>query len=139
MKLLRLLVISCLLILPGSISFAADKTGPGSKSEPVTVYKGKFPISIPAGEYELISSIIDAAPGAGVATHKHGGPVLVVVLAGEVTLREKGVEVIKKAGESWTENSGNEHSVVNAGKVVARVAVTMLLPKGAEATTVIEK
>jgi quercetin dioxygenase-like cupin family protein len=49
------------------------------------------------------------------------------------------MEMIKKQGESWTENPGNEHSVINAGNVTARVAVSVLLPKGAEATTMIKK
>jgi len=94
---------------------------------------------VQTGEYELVGTIIDFAPGAGVATHKHGGYVLVQVLSGEVTLREKGIEMIKKQGDSWTENPGNEHSVINAGSVTARVAVSILLPKGAEATTMIKK
>ena len=72
-------------------------------------------------------------------THMHGGYVLVTVLHGEMTLKEKGTERIMKVGESWTENPGNQHSVVNAGTAVARVVVNMLLPKGAEFTTIIKK
>ena len=135
----RLIVITLMLLLPQSASFADEKAMPGALPAPTKMYESKFPISLPSGEYELISTIMDVAPGAGVATHKHGGYVLVQVLSGEVTLREKGVEMIKKQGESWTENPGNEHSVINAGIVTARVAVSMLLPKGAEATTMIKK
>lgn len=135
----RLLVIAITLILPFSASFGDEKGVPGSLPAPDRVYEAKFPVALPAGEYELVSTIIEFAPGAGVATHKHGGHVLVQVLSGVVTLREKGVEMIKKQGDSWTENPGNEHSVVNAGDVTARVAVSMLLPKGAEATTMIKK
>jgi quercetin dioxygenase-like cupin family protein len=135
----RLLLITLTLILPLSASFADDKAVPGTSPLPVTAYNAKFPITVQTGEYELVGTIIDFAPGAGVATHKHGGYVLVQVLSGEVTLREKGMEMIKKQGESWTENPGNEHSVINAGNVTARVAVSVLLPKGAEATTMIKK
>ncbi|MFZ2949370.1 MAG: cupin domain-containing protein [Desulfuromonadaceae bacterium] len=134
----RLLVIALTLILPLSVSFAEDKAVPGASPVPVTAHNAKFPITVQSGEYELVSTIIDFAPGAGVATHKHGGYVLVQVLSGEVTLREKGAEMIKKEGDSWTENPGNEHSVINTGSVAARVAVSILLPKGAEATTMVK-
>lgn len=135
----HLLIITLTLLLPISSSFADEKDKSGTLPAPVMVYKARFPITLPSGEYELVSTILDVAPGAGVATHKHGGHVLVQVLSGEVTVREKGAVVIKKQGESWTENPGNEHSVVNAGAVTARVAVSILLPKGAEETTIINK
>jgi quercetin dioxygenase-like cupin family protein len=135
----RLLVMALMLLLPLSASFADEKPMLGTLPAPVKVHETKFPITLPSGEYELISTIMDFAPGAGVATHKHGGYVLVQVLSGEVTVREKGKEIIKKQGESWTENPGNEHSVINAGNITVRVAVSMLLPKGADATTMITK
>ena len=77
-------------------------------------------------------------PGAGVPNHMHGGHVLATVLGGEMTLREKGSERVIKAGESWAENPGDAHSAVNASTTGARVAVSMLLPKGAEATTMMK-
>ena len=74
--------------------------------------------------------------GASVLKHVHGGYVLVTVLNGEMTLREKGSERIIRAGEIWTENPGDLHSVVNAGTTAARIVVNMLLPRGAEATLI---
>lgn len=72
------------------------------------------------------------------ARHFHGGHVQVTVLSGEMTLTEKGAMRVVKSGESWTENPGDQHSVVNAGAVPARVAISMLLPKGAEANTIVK-
>ncbi len=69
----------------------------------------------------------------------HGGYVLVTVLNGEITLKTESGEKMIKAGESWTENPGAVHSVVNAGDATARVVVNILLPKGAEATTIIKQ
>ena len=135
----RLLVITLTLILPLSASFADDKSASGASPAPIMTYNAKFPITVPSGDYELVSTIIDFAPGAGIATHKHGGYVLVQVLSGAMTVRENGVEFIKNQGENWTENPGKEHSVINAGKITARVAVSIMLPKGAEATTIIKK
>jgi quercetin dioxygenase-like cupin family protein len=43
-----------------------------------------------------------------------------------------------KTGDSWTENIGDQHSVINAGMVPVRVAVSILLPKGAEFTTLVK-
>ena len=135
----RLLVITLMALLPISVSLAAEKAAAGAPPGPATINQAKRPITLPAGDYELVSIILDFAPGTGVPRHMHGGQVLVLVLSGEMTLREKGTERILKAGESWTENPGNEHSVINAGDVFARVAVSMLLPKGAEATTLIKE
>jgi len=106
---------------------------------PSVVYKAAFPIEMQAGGYDLVTIIFDFPPGAGFPNHFHGGHALVTVLSGEITLREKGTERIIKAGGNWTENPGDIHSAVNAGGTTARVAVSMLLPKGAEPTTIIKK
>lgn len=135
----RLLFIVVMALLPVCVSLADEKAPAGALPGPAIFNQAKRPITLPAGDCELVSTILDFAPGAGVPRHMHGGQVLVLVLSGEMTLREKGTERIMKAGESWTENPGNEHSVINAGTVPARVAVSMLLPKGAEATTLIKE
>lgn len=135
----RLFFITLMTFLLASVSLAQEKGGAAALPAPTTVQQGKFPITLQSGEYELISTIFDFAPGAGVPKHMHGGQVLVLVLSGEMTLREKGTERVIKAGESWTEDPGNEHSVINAGKVTARVAGSMLIPKGGEVTTIIKQ
>jgi len=89
-------------------------------------------------EYDLLTVIMDFPSGAGVPKHVHGGSVLVMVLSGEISLKEKGAEIIKRTGESWTEKPGDEHVVINAGTANVRVVVNMLLPKGAEATTLVK-
>jgi quercetin dioxygenase-like cupin family protein len=121
-----------------SAAMAQEKTGQTPMPGPAATYQAKFPVALQAGEYELLTILLDFPPGAGVPNHMHGGHVLVTVLSGEITLREKGTERILRTGESWTENPGNVHSVVNSGAASARVAVTMLLPKGGETTTVIK-
>lgn len=105
-------------------------------SAPSVFSKAAFPIEIKAGGYDLVSIIFDFPPGAGFPNHFHGGHVLVTVLSGEITLQEKGTERIIKTGGSWTEGPGDVHAAVNAGSASARVAVSILLPQGAEATTI---
>jgi len=140
MKTLKLFpLVLFVLLLFVSAPLAGDKTDPAAKPAPSVVYKAATPISAQAGEYDLLSIIFEFPPGSGFPTHFHGGHALAVVLSGEITLREKGSEKVIKAGESFTENPGATHSAVNTGSTTARVAVSMLLPKGAEPTTVIEK
>jgi quercetin dioxygenase-like cupin family protein len=57
------------------------------------------------------------------------------LITGALTLHESGGDRVIKAGESFTESPGNVHSVVNAGPGPARIVVSVLLPKGAEITT----
>lgn len=117
---------------------ADEKSGPAAIPGPNVVSQSKFPLKVGSGEYDLMTSILEFPAGAGMANHMHGGYVLVTVLNGEMTLREKGTEKIVRAGESWTEDPGNVHSVVNAGTAPARVVASFLIPKGAEITTLVK-
>lgn len=113
---------------------AAQTMPPG----PAAAYQAKFPIAVKGGDYELLTVILDFPPGAGIPEHFHGGQALATILSGELTLKEKGAEKIMKTGESWTENPGDRHAVINAGTVPTRVAVSFLLPRGAEVTTLVK-
>lgn len=139
MKDIKTFLLVCLVsLLFVSAAMAQEKTGQAAMTGPATTYQAKFPVTLQAGEYELLTVVLDFPPGAGVPNHMHGGHTLVTVLSGEMTLREKGTERILRMGESWTENPGDVHSAVNAGAANARVAVAMLLPKGRESTTMIK-
>ncbi len=139
MKVLRNTLVAIAVVFAGISAFAADETrGMSAAPEPVIVHMAKFPITVGGGEYELLTVIQDFPAGSGFGNHKHGGNVLVTVLSGEMTLREKGHERVVKTGESWTESPGDVHAVVNARKETARVAISILLPKGAEVTTMVK-
>lgn len=139
MKILKQLIFLTLVVFFWSSVAAADeKGGQAATPGPTEVSQAKFPLTVGSGEYDLITSILEFPTGAGVANHKHGGNVLVTVLSGDMTLREKGTEKIIKTGESWTESPGNVHSVVNAGTSTARVVAVYLVPKGAEVTTIVK-
>ena len=139
MKIMRqFLFVAFVAVLSVSVATAAEMAAQTAPPGPAVVYQSKFPITVQGGEYDLLTIIMDFQSGAGVPRHMHGGFVMVTVLSGEITLKEKGAEVVKKTGESWTEKAGDEHAVVNAGPATVRVAISMLLPKGAEATTMIK-
>jgi len=133
----QLLFLSLMMFLWASVAAADEKGGQASIPGPNVVSQAKYPLNVGSGEYDLMTAILDFPAGTGFANHKHGGNVLVSVVSGEMTLREKGTEKIVKAGESWTESPGNVHAVVNAGTTTARVVAVFLLPKGAEVQTMV--
>lgn len=140
MKIIKIIPFAFLMLLIfASQAISQDKTDQGGMRGPATVSQAKFAVSVKAGEYDLLSVILEFPPGSGMPAHMHGGPVTAIVLSGEITLREKGTARTIKQGGSWTENAGDEHEVANEGSTTARVAVSMFLPKGAEATTIVGK
>jgi quercetin dioxygenase-like cupin family protein len=81
------------------------------------------------------------APGGNIPLHWHPGPVTLVVLEGEITYSEKGVDKTYKVGESWTDGIGPEHphELSNKGKTMAKFALMSMMPKGATLTTFVQK
>ncbi len=139
----QLLVAVLAMFLWVSAAAADEKSGQAAAPIPTVVHMSKFPVTVGGAEYDLLTIIQDFPAGAGVAAHKHGGYVLVTVLNGEMTLREKGGKRVIKTGESWTENPGVVHAVINAGSATTgsattRVAISILIPKGAEVTTMVK-
>ena len=134
----QVLFVVVMMLLLVSAASAQAPAGKVPMQGPTTVSQAMFPIKVQGADYDLITQILDFPSGSGVAKHFHGGPVLVTVLSGEITLQEKNTERVLKMGQSWTENPGDQHAVVNAGLATARVAVSMLLPKGAKDTTLVK-
>jgi quercetin dioxygenase-like cupin family protein len=130
------LLFAGIVILAGT-GTAVRAVAQGPMPEPTGIARATFPINSEGREYDLNTYVLDFAPGAGVPPHFHGGPVVVTVLQGEITLQEKGREDVIRAGESWTENPGDVHAVINQGTVNCRVVASMLLPKGAKETTLV--
>ncbi|HET8998563.1 MAG TPA: cupin domain-containing protein [bacterium] len=120
--------------LAGAGSVMSYAAAPG----PMVVGMAKFPITVKAGDYNLIAQVIDLPPGAVVPRHTHGGPVAVQVITGEVTLTTDSGSTTVKAGGMFTENPGLVHSAANKGSVTTRVAVAYLIPKGAEVTSLVK-
>jgi len=128
-RILAALVVFCI-----SWALALNSDGQVAAPSTVLVSLSRFPIVVEGGDYELVSAIQDFPAGAGVASHKHGGHVLVTVVSGEMVVRDINEVRVVKAGESWTVNPGYYHAVMNAGPETARIAMSVLLPKGAEIT-----
>jgi len=111
------------------------KSVQAAQPAPKVIYQASFPVAVKAGDYDLVTIVFDFPPGSGFLPHFHGGYVLVTVLEGEITLQEKGAERKVKTGESWTENPGDVHAVINQGPANTHVVAVILLPKGAAVST----
>lgn len=88
-----------------------------------------------SGGYGIVQQVLDFASGAQTAKHKHGGPGVITVLQGQVTLNVDGVEKTYRAGDSFTEMPGQTLQAFNHGSSNLVVAATYLLPDGAQLTT----
>src|SRR6478736_6125343 len=124
------------ILFTGSAAFAHTNAQDGPPA-PTVVYQAAMPLADAGGDASLLGIVINFAPGQGFPVHTHGGPLVVQVLEGAITLRENDMVMVYKAGESWTEMPGHQHAAVNEGTTNARVWVSALLPKGAELTTVV--
>lgn len=137
MKIPRTLLIVAALLVPllavmGSGTMAA---APG----PTVPYHDSYPITVVAGDYELVYRVLDFAPGAGIPLHFHGGPSAMVQVDGELTLRSHdGAERTLKPTDTANQEAGAQHVMVNTSTAPARIIVVMLLPKGAAVTTIVD-
>jgi quercetin dioxygenase-like cupin family protein len=88
---------------------------------------------------DLVQLVVDFEPGAWTSLHTHGGQAINLVLQGEITLRHGGVDHPYKAGQSWTDSTGQIHAAGNTGTGKARLLTNFLLPKGAPQITVVQE
>jgi quercetin dioxygenase-like cupin family protein len=132
----RRVVFWALLVLIASAVIGAVTAGRGHPS-PTTVTVAAYPISVTAGAYRIYDFVVDFPPGGVTPRHVHGGPVVVTVIAGQLVLQRAGGERVVKAGESFLEDPGDVHALVNRGAVPARISAAELIPNGAAETTVV--
>ncbi len=88
-----------------------------------------------SGGYSLVQQVLDFAPGSQTPKHRHGGPGVITVLQGQVSLDRDGVEQTYGAGASFTEIPGQTLQAINRGSSDLVLAASFLLPDGAQLTT----
>lgn len=104
---------------------------------PVSVAMADMPVTLAAGDYDIVNQLLDVMPGGYMRQHHHGGPVIVMVISGELTITdEKGTRVLT-SGQSLTEETTYVHSAANTGATIAHLAVTYVIPKGAARTIIV--
>jgi quercetin dioxygenase-like cupin family protein len=100
-----------------------------------TLYSFTFVSPSISGGYSLIQQVLDFAPGSQTLKHRHGGPGVITVLQGQITLSSDGVEKTYSVGESFTETPGQALQAFNRGSTEVLVVATFILPDGAQLTT----
>jgi quercetin dioxygenase-like cupin family protein len=103
------------------------------------VAESRFAVTDAPNQAELIQLVVDFEPGAWTSLHTHGGQAINLVLEGEITLRHGGMDRPYRAGESWSDSTGQIHAAGNTGSGNARLLTNFLLPKGAPQITVIQE
>jgi quercetin dioxygenase-like cupin family protein len=88
-----------------------------------------------SGPYSVVQQVLDFAPGSQTPKHRHGGPGVITVLQGQVTLSSDGIEKTYHVGDSFTETPGQVLQALNHGTTELVVVATYLLPDGAQLTT----
>jgi quercetin dioxygenase-like cupin family protein len=111
--------------------------GAGGEGERRVVAESRFSVTDASHQAEVVLLVVDFPPGAWTSWHTHGGQAINLVLEGEITLRQIGVERPHKAGQSWTDSTGQVHAAGNTGTGKARLLTNFLLPRGAPQTTAI--
>jgi quercetin dioxygenase-like cupin family protein len=132
MRLSLLLLLVTLTI--GFILFATPQVAAQDGSE--VVVESRFDVTDAPSQTELVQQVVDFPPGAWTSPHSHGGQAINLVLEGEITLRQGGVDKAHTAGQSWTDSTGQVHAAGNTGNGPARLLTNFILPSNATQTTV---
>jgi quercetin dioxygenase-like cupin family protein len=100
-----------------------------------TLYTYTFASPTVSGGYTVIQQVLDFAPGSQTLKHQHGGPGVITVLQGWLTLYANGVETTYGTGASFTETPGQTLQAFNRGSNDLVIVAAYLLPDGAQLTT----
>lgn len=106
---------------------------------PAVVYEATYANVTMAGPFNVVHKVTDFAPGAFQPVHHHGGPVLVIVLTGTLTLRQNDAIQTYQAGQHFVEETTFIHDAGNLTDAPVRIMATTLLPQGAPQTTFVEQ
>src|SRR5262249_38960161 len=98
------------------------------------VAASRFDVTSAPLQAEVVQLVVDFLPGAWTSWHTHGGQAINLVLEGEITLRHAGMKLPHRAGQAWTDSSGQVHAAGNTGPGKARLLTNFLLPAGVRQT-----
>jgi quercetin dioxygenase-like cupin family protein len=122
--------------VPHSAKPSAPIAGQPAPATPnKTLYSFTLASPSVSGGYSLIQQVLDFAPGSQTLKHRHGGPGVITVLQGQITLNTDGAEKTYSVGESFTEIQGQTLQAFNRGTTELIVVATFILPDGAQLTT----
>jgi len=115
------------------------ESGTAAGGERKIIAEARFDVTNAPQQAELVQLVVDFPSGAWTSWHTHGGQAINLVLEGEITLRHAGMEHPYRAGQAWTDSSGQVHAAGNTGSGKARLLTNFLLPQGAPQTTAVQE
>ncbi len=127
-SILAVLAVVLALALPAAVA-AEDPPAPTTRHQFRT--QG-LPVAGPA---EMVTWVLDFAPGSATPPHTHPGLLLGTQVEGETTFTSGGVDRVYKTGETLIEMPGVVGIATNKGAVRNRALVSIVLPKGAPQST----
>src|SRR6266853_2989199 len=130
---------SLILAITTAASLSAFGQTARSVGERTVVAESRFDVTNAPRQAELVPLVVDFPPGAWTSWHTHGGQAINLVLEGEITLRHAGMEHPHRAGQAWTDSSGEVHAAGNTGRGEARLLTNFLLPPGCAQTTAVQE
>jgi quercetin dioxygenase-like cupin family protein len=108
---------------------------PAPPTPNTTLYSFTLASANVSGGYSIFQQVLDFAPGSRTPAQRFGGPGVVTVLQGRLTLSADGVEKTYGMGEGYTEVPDQTLQAFNRDTAELVVVATYLLPDGAQLTT----
>jgi quercetin dioxygenase-like cupin family protein len=131
------LLLLLLTLTIGFLLFATPQAGGvAAQDGSQVVVESRFDVTDAPSQTEIVQQVVDFPSGAWTSPHSHGGQAINLVLEGEITLRQGGVDKAHTAGQSWTDSTGQVHAAGNTGNGLARLLTNFILPSNATQTTV---
>jgi len=131
----RVLTIAIATAASPATVLSLDAGGPADRR---VVAESRFDVTSAPLQAEVVQLVVDFPPGAWTSWHTHGGQAINLVLEGEIILRHAGMEHPHRAGQAWTDSSGQVHAAGNTGPGKARLLTNFLLPPGCAQTTAVQ-
>src|SRR3989475_7517667 len=132
----RVLTIAIATAASPATVLSLDAGGPADRR---VVAESRFDVTSAPLQAEVVQLVVDFPSGAWTSWHTHGGQAINLVLEGEITLRHAGMEHPHRAGQAWTDSSGQVHAAGNTGPGKARLLTNFLLPPGCAQTTLAQE
>jgi quercetin dioxygenase-like cupin family protein len=135
----RILTIATVMVASaGAVVLGESTLNAGDPGDLRVVVQSRFDVTNAPLQADVVQLVVDFPAGAWTSWHTHGGQAINLVLEGEITLRHAGTERAHRAGQAWSDSSGQVHAAGNTGPGNARLLTNFLLPRGAPQITVVQ-
>ncbi|MCL4489398.1 MAG: cupin domain-containing protein [Chloroflexi bacterium] len=122
------------ILLPKGAALEVDARTSAAES---VVYKTQREIPNPPATFKVVQDVLEFAPNVGIPLHFHDGPVLGLVIQGQLTNHNGKIVNQIGAGTGFVEDPHQVHTIGNESNAPAIFFGTILLPPGGEIQTIV--